>query len=293
MWRSGSSTSMARGSTAGWAPCSTTWPASPATRATAGDARRSAPSRSAPCCSDRVYPAMAAMAAREAVPGFGGQLQMRSLPEYEPEISAAISYVENRGTFADGSRFQLRVPTYTLTGVYRPLPAGVLFSPRAAPVVFGLGIARGGTRAADPLPCRSQGSQPRRDLGPPELRVGCGQGQAGAGAIRLEGEHPEPDPAGGGGIQRRHGRDVTPLPGRVVRRPASRLCAARTRDRRPDGRRRRALHPDAGGARPPRPRRPRHRARRAASSTRSAAPAATRRRSGPARCAGCRRCRTR
>jgi CxxC motif-containing protein (DUF1111 family) len=76
----------------------------------------------------------------KAVPGFGGQLQMRSLPEYEPEISAVISYVESHGTFADGSRFQLRVPTYTLTGVYRPLPPHMLFSPRAAPVVFGLGL---------------------------------------------------------------------------------------------------------------------------------------------------------
>jgi CxxC motif-containing protein (DUF1111 family) len=74
------------------------------------------------------------------VPGFGGQLQMQSLPEYQPEIVAAISYVEDHGTFADGSRFQLRVPTYSLTGVYRALPAGVLFSPRTAPAVFGLGL---------------------------------------------------------------------------------------------------------------------------------------------------------
>ncbi len=76
----------------------------------------------------------------KGVPGFGGQLQMQSLPEYQPEIAAAITYVEDHGTFADGTRFQLRVPTYTLTGVYRALPAGVLFSPRTAPVVFGLGL---------------------------------------------------------------------------------------------------------------------------------------------------------
>jgi CxxC motif-containing protein (DUF1111 family) len=74
------------------------------------------------------------------VPGFGGQLQMRSLPEYQPEISALINYVESHGTFSDGTPFQLRVPTYTLTGVYASLPAGVLFSPRAAPAVFGLGL---------------------------------------------------------------------------------------------------------------------------------------------------------
>jgi CxxC motif-containing protein (DUF1111 family) len=73
-------------------------------------------------------------------PGFGGQLQMRSLPEYQPEIAAAIAYVEDRGRFADGSPFQLRVPTYALTGIYAPLPAGVLFSPRVAPAVFGLGL---------------------------------------------------------------------------------------------------------------------------------------------------------
>jgi CxxC motif-containing protein (DUF1111 family) len=74
------------------------------------------------------------------VPGFGGQLQMRSLPRYEPEIAARISYVESRGTFADGTPFRLRAPTYHLRGVYAPLPPGVLFSPRVAPVVFGLGL---------------------------------------------------------------------------------------------------------------------------------------------------------
>ena len=74
------------------------------------------------------------------VPGFGGQLQMRSLPAYQPEISAAISYVESRGAFGDGTPFQLRVPSYTLSGLYAPLPAGVLFSPRVAPAVFGLGL---------------------------------------------------------------------------------------------------------------------------------------------------------
>ena len=74
------------------------------------------------------------------VPGFGGQLQMRAVPTYQPEIAAAISYVEESGTFADGAAFQLRVPTYALTGVYASLPAGVLFSPRVAPAVFGLGL---------------------------------------------------------------------------------------------------------------------------------------------------------
>jgi CxxC motif-containing protein (DUF1111 family) len=74
------------------------------------------------------------------VPGFGGQLQLRAIPGYDPEIRAAISYAETRGTFADGTRFSLRTPRYTLRGIYSPLPAGVLVSPRVAPVVFGLGL---------------------------------------------------------------------------------------------------------------------------------------------------------
>lgn len=74
------------------------------------------------------------------VPGFGGQLQMRAIAEYKPEIEAAIAYVYETGTFADGTSFQLQAPAYTLTGIYTALPAGVLFSPRVAPSVFGLGL---------------------------------------------------------------------------------------------------------------------------------------------------------
>jgi len=74
------------------------------------------------------------------VPGFGGQLQLRAVPGYTPEVQAAITYVETQGVFADGTPFQLRVPTYTLTGMYQALPPGVLVSPRVAPAVFGLGL---------------------------------------------------------------------------------------------------------------------------------------------------------
>ncbi|MGH7513547.1 MAG: di-heme oxidoredictase family protein [Gemmatimonadales bacterium] len=74
------------------------------------------------------------------VPGFGGQLQMRAIAGYTPEIQAAISYVETQGVFTDGTPFKLQVPTYSLTGMYEALPAGVLVSPRVAPAVFGLGL---------------------------------------------------------------------------------------------------------------------------------------------------------
>jgi CxxC motif-containing protein (DUF1111 family) len=74
------------------------------------------------------------------VPGFGGQLQLRAVPGFQPEVSAVISYVDLHGTFTDGAPFELRVPRYDLAGVYAPLPPDVLVSPRVAPFVFGLGL---------------------------------------------------------------------------------------------------------------------------------------------------------
>jgi len=74
------------------------------------------------------------------VPGFGSQLQMRAVAGSQPEIAASITYVDSGGTFADGTPFTLTSPRYTLTGVYSALPAALMFSPRVAPVVFGLGL---------------------------------------------------------------------------------------------------------------------------------------------------------
>jgi CxxC motif-containing protein (DUF1111 family) len=76
----------------------------------------------------------------KSVPGFGGQLQLRANAGMTPEVYALVSYVDSRGTFADGSSYSLRVPQYTLTGGYQALPAAFLFSPRVAPAVFGLGL---------------------------------------------------------------------------------------------------------------------------------------------------------
>jgi CxxC motif-containing protein (DUF1111 family) len=74
------------------------------------------------------------------VPGFGGQLQLRAIPRFTPEVRARVTYTEKVGRFADGTRYQLRVPQYTLTGLFARLPAGLLFSPRVGPAVFGLGL---------------------------------------------------------------------------------------------------------------------------------------------------------
>ncbi len=71
---------------------------------------------------------------------FGGQLELHAVPNFDPEITAVIDYVERQGSFSDGSKFSLRVPHYTLTGVYTSLPGDLLFSPRVAPMNFGLGL---------------------------------------------------------------------------------------------------------------------------------------------------------
>ena len=72
--------------------------------------------------------------------GFGGQLQMQATGTTQPDIAAAVYYTGLPGTFADGTSFELQEPHYTLTGMYPGLPASFLFSPRVAPVVFGLGL---------------------------------------------------------------------------------------------------------------------------------------------------------
>jgi CxxC motif-containing protein (DUF1111 family) len=65
---------------------------------------------------------------------------MQALIPALPDIQAVIRYVETRGSFADGTPYVLHVPQYTLTGIHPGLPAAYLFSPRVAPVVFGLGL---------------------------------------------------------------------------------------------------------------------------------------------------------
>jgi CxxC motif-containing protein (DUF1111 family) len=72
--------------------------------------------------------------------GFGGQLQMQAVAPSLPDVQALIHYVETKGSFADGTPFVLHAPQYTITGVSPGLPGNFLFSPRVAPVVFGLGL---------------------------------------------------------------------------------------------------------------------------------------------------------
>jgi CxxC motif-containing protein (DUF1111 family) len=61
------------------------------------------------------------------VPGFGSQLQPRAVFGKAPEA-------EVRGSVT------LSVPSYEVLNSYIPMPAGVIWSPRVAPSVFGLGL---------------------------------------------------------------------------------------------------------------------------------------------------------
>jgi len=75
-----------------------------------------------------------------AVPGFGVQLQQRSINGVAKEADVIINYSEQTFSFPDGETYSLRTPTYQLANSYIPLPAGVMLSPRMAPPVFGLGL---------------------------------------------------------------------------------------------------------------------------------------------------------
>ena len=78
--------------------------------------------------------------APKPAPGFGGQLQLRAIPGVSPEASVSITYTEVAGRFADGATYSLRVPSYEFYGSYEPISDKMLFSPRVAPVNFGLGL---------------------------------------------------------------------------------------------------------------------------------------------------------
>lgn len=75
-----------------------------------------------------------------SAPGFGGQLQDKSVAGAVPEVKVSVSYQELPFTFADGEKVSLRKPTYTLSNPYIPLPPNYMISVRIAPPVTGLGL---------------------------------------------------------------------------------------------------------------------------------------------------------
>jgi CxxC motif-containing protein (DUF1111 family) len=74
------------------------------------------------------------------VPGFGGQLQQKSIVNKSPEADVNISYTEVVRQFDDHASYQMRYPSYTIKNSYIAVPSGMMMSPRVAPPVFGLGL---------------------------------------------------------------------------------------------------------------------------------------------------------
>ncbi len=74
------------------------------------------------------------------VPGFGGQLQPRSIAGQmaEAEVTTIHSYLTNY--FSDGTSYELLVPQYLVTNSYSTFPSNAMQSARIAPPVFGLGL---------------------------------------------------------------------------------------------------------------------------------------------------------
>jgi CxxC motif-containing protein (DUF1111 family) len=73
-------------------------------------------------------------------PGFGGQLQPNGVAPVPGEAAVQVTHLPLSGRFGDGAPFMLRRPVFTLTAPHRPIPPGLLLSPRVAPPNVGLGL---------------------------------------------------------------------------------------------------------------------------------------------------------
>ncbi len=75
-------------------------------------------------------------------PNYGGQLGVRAIPGADPEGNVKIEYEDLERNYPDGTKVTLRKPVYTLesSGKYGDFSPDVLFSPRIAPPVFGVGL---------------------------------------------------------------------------------------------------------------------------------------------------------
>jgi CxxC motif-containing protein (DUF1111 family) len=74
-------------------------------------------------------------------PAYGDQLQDRSVDGVPIEGELVITYDVVAGTYADGSPYSLRAPTYTIEApALGELEDDVMISPRLAPQVIGMGL---------------------------------------------------------------------------------------------------------------------------------------------------------
>ena len=74
-------------------------------------------------------------------PNYGGQFQDQAIDGVLPEGEIIVTYEAITGTFADGTSYSLRQPTYTFTNLnYGPMHDDVMMSPRVANQMIGLGL---------------------------------------------------------------------------------------------------------------------------------------------------------
>ena len=74
------------------------------------------------------------------LPGFGVQIQPKATFGKQGEADINVHYTYETGTFNDGTSYELRRPTFSITNAYIPIPGNYLFSPRFSRPVFGMGL---------------------------------------------------------------------------------------------------------------------------------------------------------
>ena len=74
-------------------------------------------------------------------PAYGGQLQDRAILGVPPEGRMGIRYVEEAGSYPDGTPYSLRKPEYFIEEpAFGPPRPDTMISPRVGPVTFGMGL---------------------------------------------------------------------------------------------------------------------------------------------------------
>ena len=74
-------------------------------------------------------------------PTYGGQIQGQAIPGVPAEADVCVRYEETSGSFGDGEKFSLRKPIYDFRNLgYGPLATNLMFSPRVAPAMIGVGL---------------------------------------------------------------------------------------------------------------------------------------------------------
>lgn len=129
-------------------------------------------------------------------PTYGEQLQSLAVTGLAAEGRMVLDYTEEAVTLGDGSVVSLRRPNYAIADLsHGPLSEDVMFSPRVAPPMIGLGLleaiaAEDILAAADPGDADGDGISGRANLVPDPVHGGAGLGRfgwkAGEASIRSQ-----------------------------------------------------------------------------------------------------------